>query len=114
VELLRDLVERSRRYLLTAIREGIDNGRIRADIEPEVLLVPIAGTIHALLGMPSIHDVAADGGARDPDRVLAGLEVLLASSGQRSASPGGKKKTKRTRNTKRNANPSVSRRRRKT
>jgi AcrR family transcriptional regulator len=77
---LRDLVEQSRRYLLDAIREGASQGSIRADIEPEVLLVPVLGTIHALVGMTGVHQLATGGRRRDPDRVLAALERMLAPS----------------------------------
>ncbi|MCB9896170.1 MAG: TetR/AcrR family transcriptional regulator [Planctomycetes bacterium] len=74
--LLRDVVKRSRRYLLEAIREGVERGDIRADIEPEVLLVPILGTIHALVGMPGVHRAAAR--RSDTDRILEALLQMLA------------------------------------
>lgn len=76
---LRRLVARSKRFLLGAIREGATEGSIRDDIEPEILLVPVMGTIHALIGTPGIHRSSkiARGGDRDPERVFSALTLLL-------------------------------------
>jgi len=78
VELLRDAVKRSRRFLLDALREGAQRGEIRDDIEPELLLVPILGTIHALAGSPGLQRHSA----RDhqPDRIFSALLQMLAPS----------------------------------
>jgi len=78
VELLRDAVKRSRRFLLDALREGAQQGEIRDDIEPELLLVPILGTIHALAGSPGLQRHSA----RDhqPDRIISALLQMLAPS----------------------------------
>lgn len=78
VELLRDAVKRSRRFLLDALREGAEQGEIRDDIEPELLLVPILGTIHALAGSPGLQRHSA----RDhqPDRIISALLQMLAPS----------------------------------
>lgn len=78
VELLRDAVKRSRRFLLDALREGAQRGEIRDDIEPELLLVPILGTIHALAGSPGLQRHSA----RDhqPDRIISALLQMLAPS----------------------------------
>jgi TetR/AcrR family transcriptional regulator len=78
VEQLRDLVRRSQRYLLDAIREGAAQRGIRDDIEPEVLLVLVMGTIHTLVGMPGVHGPVTGGGYPDPARVLSALGRLLA------------------------------------
>lgn len=78
VERLRDMVERSRRFLLSAVREGIAQGAIRDDIEPEALLLPIMGTIHALVGMPGVHRLAGGGHRPAPDYVLSALERMLS------------------------------------
>jgi AcrR family transcriptional regulator len=80
VKSLRALVRRSRRYLLDAIQEGALQGSIRHDIEPEVLLVPILGTIHALAGMPGGHHFAPRTNARKRDAVLSALERMIAAS----------------------------------
>jgi AcrR family transcriptional regulator len=78
VEPLRDLVKRSTRFLLDALREGASQGSIRSDIEPEVLLVPVVGTIHALIGLAGIHKPTTRGRQVSSARVLSGLERLLA------------------------------------
>ena len=80
VEQLRGFVKRSKRFLLDAIRDGASHGSIRCDIEPEVLLVLVMGTIHALIGMPGIHRHATRGRRRSPGHVLSALERLLAPS----------------------------------
>jgi len=76
---LRALAARSARYLLDALREGQAAGAIRNDIEPEVLLVPLMGTVHALVGMRGVHRAAARDPDRDPERVLAALKGMLAA-----------------------------------
>lgn len=76
VELLRGAVKRSRRFVLDALREGADRGEIRDDIEPELLLVPIMGTIHALAGSPGLQRHAARG--NQPERILSALLQMLA------------------------------------
>jgi len=81
VDSLQEFVSRSRRFLLEAIQEGARQGSIRRDIEPEVLLVSVAGTIHALVGMPGIHRLAKGSKRVGPERVLAGLMRMLAPSG---------------------------------
>ena len=76
-ELLHEIAKRSKQYLLMAIREGALQGSIRSDIDPEILLVPVMGTIHALIGMPGVHRLAVGGHNGGPDRVLSALERLL-------------------------------------
>lgn len=72
---LRALVRCSRRFLLEALRDGVAQGQIRGDIAPEDMLVPVMGTIHALIGMPGAHR-----SRRKPDneRILAALLTMLA------------------------------------
>lgn len=77
VKSLRALARRSRQYLLDAIREGMSQGSIRDDIEPEVLLVPVMGTIHALAGMPGVHHLAPGTDTRKQDAVLSALERMI-------------------------------------
>lgn len=74
---LRRLVARSRRFLLDAIREGAADGTIRDDIDPEILLVPVMGTIHALIGMTGIHRSSKRARRLDHERVLSALALLL-------------------------------------
>jgi AcrR family transcriptional regulator len=81
VKHLRDLVKRSERFLLDAMREGAEQGTIRNDIEPEVLVVVVAGTVHALIGMPGVHRSIAPARRRDPNRVLLALELMLKGTG---------------------------------
>lgn len=75
---LRDVVRRSKRFVLEAIRDGAAQGSIRRDIKPEVLLVPIMGTIHALIGMPGMRKIAGRGSRPDTDRILSALLQMLA------------------------------------
>jgi AcrR family transcriptional regulator len=77
VDALRALVRRSRKYLLDAIRQGAALGAIRDDIEPEVLLVPIMGTIHALAGMPGAHNLASRTDVAKREAVFAALEKMI-------------------------------------
>ncbi len=84
VTLLREIVERSTRYVLEALREGAARRTIRRDIEPEVLLVPVMGTIHALIGAEGARKLST-GRARDPEPVLAALVRLLGPVGEEPA-----------------------------
>lgn len=74
---LRDVARRSRRFLLKAIRDGAAEGSIRSDIPPEVLLVPIIGTIHTLIGTPGAAQQAEGKQQRNTSRVLAALERMI-------------------------------------
>ena len=78
VDQLQELSIRSRGYLLDALREGVTNGSIRPDIPAEDLLVPVLGTIHALIGMRGIHDSPVNGQGQTIERVLAALELMLS------------------------------------
>ena len=52
VESLQSMMRHSKRFLLKSIKDGINEGSIRNDIDPEVLIVPIMGTIHSMIGLP--------------------------------------------------------------
>lgn len=78
VTLLQICVKRSRQFVLDAIREGVSQGSIRDDIEPEILLVLVMGTIHSLFGMPGAGRSAKGKHPQDPDRILAALMKLIA------------------------------------
>lgn len=80
VQRLHDMVQRSARFLLVAIREGAAQGSIRDDIEPQLLLIPVMGTIHALAGMSGIHRLAPGRRRGEPERALSALRRLLAPS----------------------------------
>lgn len=72
---LGDLVRRSRKFLLEAIRQGAQDGTIRCDVAPEVLLVLFSGTVHAIVGTAGVH---RRGRQPTPARVLEALRLLLS------------------------------------
>ena len=74
---LRDVARRSRQFLLDALVDGAGIGSIRRDIEPEVLLVTVLGTIHALIGFGDPHPSHPGRTPPGSDRVLSGLARLL-------------------------------------
>lgn len=78
LEPLKELVLRTRKFLLKAIREGAAVGVIRDDIAPEVLFVPVIGTIHALLDSPGVHRFAVGRGRRTHAPVLDALARLIS------------------------------------
>lgn len=78
---LRELVARSQRYVLAAIREGMTEGSLRDDIPPELLIVPVLGTIHALAGMPGVHRHATRTDMAKRDAVLSALRRMISPSG---------------------------------
>jgi AcrR family transcriptional regulator len=55
---LRDLVRRSRKYILNAIRDGIAQGELRNDFAPEAMLPIFTGTIHSLIDARGVHETA--------------------------------------------------------
>lgn len=77
-ERLGGLALRSRSFLLDALRQGAGDGSVRDDVAPEILVVPVVGTIHTLMGMPGFQRLAAPVRDRRIDDVLAGLARLLA------------------------------------
>ena len=77
VRLVADVVARSKRFILQALREAAEQGLIRTDIEPEVLMTPVMGTIHALIGLQGVHRLETDELGREPERALAALVRLL-------------------------------------
>lgn len=82
LEPLRALVARSRAFLLAALREGAERGEIRDDLDAELVLVPVMGTIHALIGMSGVHGGAAPVGRERTEAVLEALVTLLAPPGR--------------------------------
>ncbi len=74
---LQVLVTRSRKFLLGALKEGVAEGVFRDDIEPELLLVPVMGTVHTLIGITGVHRTAT-GRKPSTERVLDALMRMLA------------------------------------
>jgi AcrR family transcriptional regulator len=72
---LDDLVRRSRKFLLEAMRAGAKDGTIRCDVAPEVLLLLFTGTVHAIVGTAGVH---RRGRQPTPTRVLDALRLLLS------------------------------------
>jgi AcrR family transcriptional regulator len=101
VGLLRGIVRRSRAFVLGTLRDGATDGSIRDDIEPELLLVPVVATIHAVIGRSPAQRGRSRGSQPDPERVLLALARLLAppgaapSAGSRSARSRTRKTTKK-------------------
>jgi len=85
VAALRDLVGRSRRYLVEALREGAAEGTIREDVDPELLVVAVSGTVHALIQPPGVHLLEGEDPTPDPERVLSALMRLLAPADRHAA-----------------------------
>ena len=68
-ERLRDLVTRTRAYLLDALREASEKGEIRSDLTPEALLPIVIGTLQ--------HLVFAHSLGPDPDSTVEGVSATL-------------------------------------
>ncbi|GAB4230892.1 MAG: hypothetical protein Kow00109_02830 [Acidobacteriota bacterium] len=83
---VRAMMERSKAYLLEALREGVRERSIRSEPAPEVLLVFIAGVIHTLGASGGPHREAIQGLTRRDDQVLETLRAFLAA--EVSAVPG--------------------------
>jgi AcrR family transcriptional regulator len=78
VQQLRTLARRSRSFLIDALREGAENGTIRNDIPPEILVIPVIGTIHTLAGSPGIATRGTRPRRAEISRVLEGLKRMLS------------------------------------
>lgn len=75
---LEGIVKRSRAYLRKALVEGAKRGEVRDDLPPEVLLVPLTASVHALAGAAGVHGRVARRAPVSPARVIDGLMVLLS------------------------------------
>jgi len=76
---LRSLADRSRRFLLKTIREGVADGSIRNDVPAPHLMIIVTGTIHALIGMSGLQNMTT-GKTSAPEKVLNGMMRLLATA----------------------------------
>jgi AcrR family transcriptional regulator len=74
---LRNVVQRSRRLVLAALREGATAGAIRNDIPPEVLLTVVLGTTHAVIGTQCARKRMPSGSTPGPEQVIAALRRIL-------------------------------------
>lgn len=78
---LRAVARRSRKFLLEALVEGAAQGTVRRDVEPEVLLVTVLGTIHMVIGSGGSPASQPARNLPPPERVLSGLFRLLQPPG---------------------------------
>jgi len=76
VEALGGAIARSRAVIVTAVRQGVERGELRADVPPAVLLTVFTATIHALVHRTGLAQRSLR--RPDPDDVLPGLFRLLA------------------------------------
>jgi AcrR family transcriptional regulator len=84
VESLRSMMKQSKRFLLKSIKDGISEGSIRNDIEPEILIVPIMGTIHSMIGMPRMKNSSHKKQLSEINKVLNGLEIMISKTSSNS------------------------------
>lgn len=85
---LRDLVQRSRVFLLDSFQEGIERGELRGDLGAETMLPIFTGTIHSLIAARGVHK--AVGRAATPpssERVVDALLALLATTSTEPPQP---------------------------
>lgn len=78
VNALRKIAEQSKQYILVLLEEGMGMGTIRNDIAPEILLIPIIGTIHTMTGIPGIRK-STRSNKSELEQVLVALERMLIS-----------------------------------
>lgn len=75
---LRELVQRSRSFVLAALTEGAADGSLRADLRPELLLPIFTGTLHALVRARGVHAAASEPTTTPtPDEGITALLALL-------------------------------------
>ncbi len=84
VESLRSIMKRSKRFLLKSINDGISKGSIRNDIDPEVLIVPIMGTIHSMIVLPGMKKSSNKKQLSEINKVLSGLEIMISKTSSNS------------------------------
>jgi len=75
VKQIKQVVGRSKQFLLSAVLDGVSDGSIRSDLEPKALLITILGTVHTLIGMQD-----AEGGQETesrPEEVMDSLLIML-------------------------------------
>ncbi len=73
VKQLKAVVARSKKFLLSAVLDGVSEGSIRSDLAAKDLLVTILGTVHTLIGMQGAYG----GQASKPENVMDSLLIML-------------------------------------
>ena len=84
VESLRSIMKRSKSFILKSINDGISEGSIRNDIDPEVLIVPIMGTIHSMIVLPGMKNSSHKKQLTEINKVLNGLEIMISKKSSNS------------------------------
>ena len=80
VESLQSMMRQSKRFLLKSIKDGINEGSIRNDIDTEVLIVPIMGTIHSMIALPGMNNSSHKKQLTEINKVLNGLEIMISKT----------------------------------
>ena len=84
VESLRSIMKQSKMFLLKSVKDGISEGSIRNDIDPEVLIVPIMGTIHSMIVLPGMKKSSHKKQLSEINKVLNGLEIMISKTSSNS------------------------------
>ena len=84
VESLRSIMKQSKRFLLKSIKDGISEGSIRNDIDPEILIIPIMGTIHSMIVLPGMKNSSHKKQLSEINKVLNGLEIMISKTSSNS------------------------------
>lgn len=80
VESLRSMMKKTKRFLLKSVKDGIEKGEIRNDIDPEVIIVIITGTIHSMMGLPGKKNSSSQKQLTKINKVLNGLEIMISKT----------------------------------
>jgi AcrR family transcriptional regulator len=80
VESLRSMMKQSKRFLLKSIKDGINEGSIRDDIDPKVLNVLIMGAIHSMIVLPGMEKSSHKKQLTEINKVINGLEIMISKT----------------------------------
>lgn len=78
VDALKAMVVKSKAFIRTTLKDGMDQKVFRNDIEVESLMVPVMGTLHALMGRSGLSNLTAQSPSFQSEPVLQALLALLA------------------------------------
>jgi AcrR family transcriptional regulator len=84
VESLRSMMKGTKRFLLKSLKDGINEGSIRNDIDPEILIIPIMGTIHSMIVLPGMKNSSQKKQLSNITKVLNGLEIMISKTSSNS------------------------------